>query len=198
VRSHDADLWEVYNIYFAEVTLVLTCKRCAKRNTPGQCVYHPAPLTKGPTSHDGCPNNGSSPRVNSFSTAYQSPSRREVGRDTIYPEAKRLKQMESLKFPPSVEILSRPSQPQVDQALEELRKPLSDSGTQADALGFDNSAGFINHSAVLAEHELSIGIQSSSDDITPVSKVSQLQIDRGAIVLTLFKDLSAIGKYTEK
>jgi hypothetical protein len=80
----------------------------------------------------------------------------------------------------------RPTQPQVDQALEELRKPLSDS------------AGFINHSAVLAEHELSIGIQSSNDDSTLVSKVSQLQIDRGAIVLTLFKDLSALGKYIEK
>jgi hypothetical protein len=92
----------------------------------------------------------------------------------------------------------RPTQPQVDHALEELRKPLSDTGTQADVLSFDNSAGFINHSAVLAEHELSIGIQSSNDDSTLVSKVSQLQIDRGAIVLTLFKDLSALGKYIEK
>jgi hypothetical protein len=198
VRSHDADLWEVYDRYLVDVALILICRRCAKRNKSDQCLYHPAPLTKGPKSHDNNPNSSGNPRVNSFSAAYQSPSSREVVRDIIYPEAKRLKETESLSFTPSVDIPSISTQPKVDQAFEELRKSLSDSGTQADALGFDNGAGFINHSAVLAEHELSIGIQLSSDDKIPASNVSQLQIDRGAIVLTLFKDLSAVGKYIEK
>lgn len=197
MRSHDANLWEVNDIYFIDVALVLTCRRCAKRNKPDQCVYHPAPLTKGPNPQDSHLDNGS-PRVNSFSTALQSPSSHEVNRDLIYPEAKRLKRTESLYQAPSPDSLSKLTQSRAEQSFEELRKLLSNSGTQADALGFDNSASFINHSAVLAEHELSIGIHLSSDDATRISKVSQLQIDRGAIVLTLFKNLSAVGKYIEK
>jgi hypothetical protein len=125
--------------------------------------------------------------VNSFSTAYQSPSDREIGCDSIYPAPKRVKLTETLQ-PASQER----------NIFEELHKPLSSGTSREDALGFDDSAGFTNHSAVLAEHELSIGIRPPNDDCTPISKVSQLHIDRGATVLTLLQDLPAIEGYIDK
>jgi hypothetical protein len=161
-------------------------RRCAKRNKPNQCVYHPAPLTKGQTPNDTL-SDQSSPRVNSFSATYQSPSEREIGRDSIYPATKRVKLTES--FQPAS---------QNQNVFEELHKQLPDESIREDVLSFDNSAGFINHSAVLAEHELSVGIQPPNNDLTPISKVSQLHIDRGATVLTLLKDLSAIEMYIDK
>jgi hypothetical protein len=142
-------------------------------------------LTKAQTPHD-TNSDQSSPRVNSFSTAYQSQSDREIGCDSIYPAPKRVKLTETLQ----------PASQERD-IFEELNKPLSDGTVREDALSFDNSAGFTNHSAVLAEHELSIGIRPPNDDSTSIS-VSQLHIDRGATVLTVLQDLPAIEKYIDK
>jgi hypothetical protein len=125
--------------------------------------------------------------VNSFSAAYKSPSDREIDRDSIYPAPKRVKLAEALQ----------PASQERD-IFDELHKPLSSGTIREIALSFDDSAGFTNHSAVLAEHELSIGIRLSNDDSTPISKVSQLHIDRGATVLTLLKDLPAIENYIDK
>jgi hypothetical protein len=186
MRSHGTNLWKVC-INRVDAFVGLTRKqRCAKRNKPDQCVYHPAPLTKGQTPHD-TNSDQSSPRVNSFGTAYQSLSEREISRDSIYPAPKRVKLTEAFQ-----------SQSQKQNVFDELHKPLPDESIREDALRFDNGAGFINHSAVLAEHELSIGIQPPNDDTTPISKVSQLQIDRGATVLTLLRDLQAIERYIDK
>jgi hypothetical protein len=143
-------------------------------------------LTKAQTPHD-TNSDQSSPRVNSFSAAYQSPSDREIGRDSIYPTPKRVKLTETLK----------PTSQERD-VFEELHKPLSDGGIREDIFSFDNTAGFTNHSAVLAEHELSIGIRPPNDGTIPVSTVSQLHIDRGATVLTVLKDLPAIERYIDK
>jgi hypothetical protein len=62
----------------------------------------------------------------------------------------------------------------------------------------DNGVGFINQSAVLAENELSIGILPPNEELVVAPRISQAQIDRGAVVLTLFKDLPAITKYIDK
>lgn len=84
------------------------------------------------------------------------------------------------------------------RTIEELRRPLPDHHVRADVLSFDNRSAFINHSAVLAENELSIGIQPPNAESTPMSKVSQSHIDRGAIVLTLLKDMPILQKYINK
>jgi hypothetical protein len=174
-----------------------TCGRCVKRNKSNQCVYHPAPLTKGPFSQDSN-SDQSSPRVNSLSTLYRSPSNHGLDRDSIYPEPKRLKLMGTLQSITSPDSSSRHIEPQYQRRCEELRKPVSESNVRSDALGFDNKAGFINHSAVLTEHELSIGIQAPNINTTPDPRISQLQIDRGSAILTLFNELPTIEKYIDK
>jgi hypothetical protein len=136
--------------------------------------------------------------VNSFSTAYQSPSYRELSGDSFYPEPKRVKRTETVQYALSLDGLPEKYEPQTKRAFEELGRPLSDSTLQADAPGFDNGAGFIHQSAILAENELSIGIQPPNTDTTMMSKVSQLHIDRGAAVLTLLKDIQSIKKYIDK
>jgi hypothetical protein len=170
------------------------CGRCAKRNKPDQCVYHPAPLTKAASPQD-VNSDQSSPRVNSFSTAYQSSSDREVIYEASYPVAKRVKRTESAQ--PVLNLVGLPVQPE-SYTVEEISKPVSHDSTQANTLSFDNSAGFINHSAVLAEYELSIGIQPPNTDGASTPKISQAYIDRGAAVLTLLRDFSAIEKYIDK
>ena len=171
--------------------------RCAKRNKPDQCVYHPAPLTKAPNFHDATSYAGS-PRVNSFSTAYQSPSDRGTASDSFYSEPKRVKRTGA--FEPVLSLSDHPahSASHRSRPSEELCKPLSGDSVSAEALGFENGAGFINQSAVLVEHELSIGIQPPNDDTATMASVSQSHIDRGAVVLTLFTDLPAIEKYIDK
>jgi hypothetical protein len=59
-------------------------------------------------------------------------------------------------------------------------------------------AGITNHSAVLTENEPSIGILPPLIDSSPSSKISQSNIDRGASVLTLLKDLPTMRKYIDK
>jgi hypothetical protein len=137
--------------------------------------------------------------VNSFSTAYQSPSYHELHRDSGYPEPKRLKRTEASAptFSPD-SLLSKQTVSYHRQNSEDFQKSILDRSVGIETHGFENSAGFIDHSAVLAEHELSIGIHSSNDVSTPVSKVSQVQIDRGAAVLSLLNDLPAIEKYIDK
>jgi hypothetical protein len=151
-------------------------------------------LTKAPSPQD-INSDQSSPRVNSFSTAYHSSPDRETIRDVSYPEAKRVKRAES--FQPVLKVVGLSIQPE-SHTVEELSKPVRYDSVRADTLGFDNSAGFINHSAVLAEHELSIGIQPPNTDGASTTKISQVHVDRGAAVLTLLRDLSAIEKYIEK
>jgi hypothetical protein len=171
------------------------CGRCAKRSKPDQCVYHPAPLTKAPNPHD-TNSDQSSPRVNSFGTAYHSPSDRECVRDAVYPDAKRVKRADT--FQPVIGLSRQAQSPQDQVGLEDLSRSLADRNVRKEAFGFDDSAGFINHSAVLAEHELSIGIEPPHTNIASTPKVSQSQIDRGAAVLTLLRDLPSIEKYIDK
>jgi hypothetical protein len=152
-------------------------------------------LTKLSTPQDA-PSDASSPRVNSFSTAYHSPADRAAPRDSFGPETKRVKYTEAHQ-PVYVHegILAVPASP---ESVEDPRKPLPATNLQANSLGFDQDTNFISHSAVLAENELSVGIQSLNSGAMPTSKATQMQIDRGAAVLTLLKDLPAIENYIDK
>jgi hypothetical protein len=198
MRPYDAELWKVCSTCNTVKIVVLTCKRCVKRNKQDKCVYHPAPLTKGPTPQDSNFDE-SSPRVNSFSTVYQSASYHDLHRDSVYSDAKRLKRTEAFAptFSPD-SLLSKQTVSYDRQSSEDVQKSILDRSIRTDAIGFDSSAGFIDHSAVLAEHELSIGIHSLKDVSTPISKVPQTQIDRGAAVLSLLNDLPAFEKYIDK
>jgi len=197
MRPHDANMRQVRgNLPFAKNTDA-NRGRCAKRNKPDQCVYHPAPLTKATNLHDAT-SDTNSPRVNSFSTAYQSPSDRGTASDSFHSKPKRVERTGAFK--PLLSFSDHPAQlaPHRSWPSEELCKPLSGDSVSAEALGFENGAGFINQSAVLAENELSIGIQPPNDDAATMASVSQSHIDRGVVVLTLFKDLPAIEKYIDK
>jgi hypothetical protein len=172
------------------------CDRCAKRNKPDQCVYHPAPLTKASTTQDTFDNN--SPRVNTFSTLGQSPLNNDVTSELYYPGTKRVKRPEDSQFVLSLDEPLELWETQPQRSFQEIQRPLLDDHSQVGALGFDDSAGFISHSAILAENELSVGIQPPNDGTLAISKVPRLQVDRGATVLTLLNDLPTLQKYIDK
>ncbi|KAH7377712.1 hypothetical protein BKA66DRAFT_560870 [Pyrenochaeta sp. MPI-SDFR-AT-0127] len=207
--------------------MVPTCGRCARRNKSGQCVYHPAPLTKK-TSIPTPQHTNSEQSSPELSSVYHAFSEQPHARTPSFSELERAKRTEILQpFPflvhsvehspvPTTNVLanssdesansrlsrasSLPAQPWTESQrnAEELRRPLPDHHIRTDVFNFDNRSTFINHSAVLAENEISIGIQPPNTDSTPMSKVLQSQIDRGAVVLTLLKDLPTIQKYIDK
>jgi len=107
-------------------------------------------------------------------------------------EPKRVKLTQAHESEQSFVGFSAQSVPCVQTTFDPLCKPVTES------FSYDDSAGFINQSAVLAENELSIGILPPLDDAASTPRISQLQIDRGAVVLTMFKDLPAIMKYIDK
>ena len=61
------------------------------------------------------------------------------------------------------------------------------------------AAGFVHHTAILDEFELSVGIQNQGiEGPTDTTTVSALHIERGAAVLTLLKDQTIFQKYLNK
>lgn len=174
------------------------CGRCAKRGKPDQCVYHPAPLTKAP-SDDAHPEK-CSPRLNSFSATYQTSSTREIGTDDGIHVAKRARMSDGAKTPSLTDAVSLRAGQSTYTAFEGLSKPLLGGCARPDAFEYDNRAGLLSHSAVLAENELSIGIsiQPSRGSSIPAAKIPQRYIEQGAVVLTLFQDFPAMQKYIEK
>lgn len=167
------------------------CGRCTKRNKPDGCVYHPAPLTKA-SNGDAAASEAMTPRINSFAIAFQSPSSRESAHEPLRSEPKRVKLTQSYEAPQSFAGFAAQPTSYSQDPVDTLRKPVTES------LSCDDGVGFINQSAVLAENELSIGILPPNEDAVAAPRISQAQIDRGATVLTLFKDLPAITKYIDK
>jgi hypothetical protein len=203
-----------------------TCGRCARRNKPGLCVYHPAPLTKPssiPTSQTPS-SDQSSPPVNSFSILYGG----DTVRDSGIPQAKRLRYIEDREVSrPSEQPFMEPvltcpqpaivnpdgtlhdrtaqkqavSAPVLSQSRETIKRfqnPLLEDHARTDVSSLDNGAAFVHHSSVLTENELSIGILPQNGETIPLSRVSQSQVDRGATVLTLLNDFASIQRYIEK
>jgi hypothetical protein len=171
--------------------------RCAKRDKPDQCVYHPAPLTKASTPQETPDDSG--PRPNSFSTLNSSPPDRDVASNSSYPNSKRVKLTNALQF----ELLSDDTStlqraPQGPHGIEELRKSVLNHNSQIDDFSVDDGVGFISHSAILAENELSVGIPPPNTYVSSTIRVSQSHIDRGAAILTLLIDLPTLQKYIDK
>jgi hypothetical protein len=188
---------------------MLTGARCAKRNKPDQCVYHPAPLTKATTPRTPC-SDDSSPAINSFSILY-SPALNKGATDISFrrdlKHARHIEAVQSASYVPTqlqaalldstANLPYSPYTPDSQPISQQARMP-SPQHQPGDACSFDIEDGFINHSAVLAEHEFSIGIQPLGCDSTCRSEVSQSHIDKGVAVLTVLKNFPVIQKYIDK
>ncbi|KAF2464247.1 uncharacterized protein BDR25DRAFT_97671 [Lindgomyces ingoldianus] len=173
-----------------------TCGRCARRNKPEQCVYHPAPLTKTttlPTPH-ATESSGSPPSVAatydfnsaSFSNLQFPPFDNTPVYQPRVPRASSLPaQPWSSNHQPSIDDLAR-------------RPPCyPDSQLRGGSISFQQTAGFVSHSAILNENESSIGILPPNSAANQ-SVVSQYHIEKGVAILTLLKDFPQIDKYIDK
>lgn len=76
--------------------------------------------------------------------------------------------------------------------------PLDHHHFRDDALRFNARAAFTNDNAILDENELSIGIQPEFTRNAPKPKITQSHIERGVMVLSMFKDFPAIQRCLEK
>lgn len=184
-----------------------TCGRCLRRNKPEQCVYHPAPLTKALPIPQATESTVSSPSE----TIAQKPDSYEIESNSsalpsYQPNASPI---ETLVFPPfddssnpaprACRASSLPTQawstPNHGQGLEDAQALLTDSQTRGASLRFLETAGFVSHAAILAENELSFGIIPANLD-SPSIPASH--VDKGALVLSMLKDLPIYNKYIEK
>jgi hypothetical protein len=196
------------------------CGRCSRRGKTEQCVYHPAPLTKAATAStspapqpsQSSPNQISQNKMQSEGLEYV-----PVFSPGIRPPTS---PMQSLRYnsssTPSAFTNSLDGLPQlkrfrpndvsgqvfpssaINQQEMDLCRPLPDHQVSVDAQSFDMKAGITNHFAVLAENESSIGILPPLIDSSRSSEISRSNIDRGASVLTLLKDLPILRKYINK
>jgi hypothetical protein len=184
-----------------------TCGRCARRNKAHQCVYHPAPLTKRtslPTPSTS--SDPKSPPVFSQSVEWDPPAS-VVTPLTTSPRTESAINTQPLYAVSSQAGLSRttratslPAQPRPTlHGIEELRRPLPEAHVRGDSLNKLPAAGFVHHTAILDECELSVGIQRPNvEDSTASTVVSPLYIERGAAVLTLLKDPTLLQNYLDK
>lgn len=83
----------------------------------------------------------------------------------------------------------------VQQTSQRTRWPSIDQRVSTDAQELERGASFVNHTAVLDEHEPSIGLTPPG---LTVFEVSQERIDQGTLVLCVLKDLKSLRKYIDK
>ncbi|KAL5381318.1 hypothetical protein DPSP01_007309 [Paraphaeosphaeria sporulosa] len=181
-----------------------TCGRCARRNKAHQCVYHPAPLTKRTSLPT--PSTESDPRSPSIplqSTEWGAPT------PVVHPLTTTSQTESAINSQPSYVVNPPAALPRTARAtslpahprltIDELRRPLPEAHVRGDSLNKLPAAGFVHHTAILDEYELSIGIQRpNAEDPNASTVISPLYIERGAAVLTLLKDPSILQRYLDK
>ncbi|KAF1994633.1 hypothetical protein P154DRAFT_367137 [Amniculicola lignicola CBS 123094] len=163
-----------------------TCGRCARRNKPEQCVYHPAPLTKkAPVTRT----------PESLTSTPPAPAPAEIIGGNL-PSLPRLAfpQASPVGLPRAARASSLPAQP-ICQPANESRLPTSDCQFRSDV--FERTSSFVSYSAILNENESQIGILPNNPTV-PTSSISQSHIERGATVLLFLKNLPLYGKYIDK
>ncbi|KAF1953467.1 hypothetical protein CC80DRAFT_149754 [Byssothecium circinans] len=172
-----------------------TCGRCLRRGRDAQCVYHPAPLTKAAVGN-GIPTpqtaDESSPSavLQSAEIEFAASSNRST-RITESDLAPQLRFTRASSLPTQTWSSLHYGQ----QTVEELRRPVPAAHKHSRLA--QPSTAFIQHAAILAENELSIGIHHSDND-TVSAKPSRLEIERGAAVLSLLKDMPIYLRYVDK
>lgn len=180
-----------------------------KKNKTDKCVYHPAPLTK--LAGKALLQSGQvAASVETEQTSHQPPVEtsqvstpvdyvtylQNTSRPTTFSSFSSYAQPERFFNTSTPEsFLKTPSRKLEKQVTAEPLERSEDIIAQLDAERSENATSFISHSAVLAEHEPSIGL---SPPVSCASRVSQAHIEKGAAVLSLLQDLSSIQKYIEK
>ncbi|KAF2107677.1 hypothetical protein BDV96DRAFT_293460 [Lophiotrema nucula] len=169
-----------------------TCGRCARRNKPDQCVYHPAPLTKGariPTPQSSDIDSAASVTASQETNAV---SLSTLGFPPFQDEPPRLQAQRASSLPAQ-------ALPTNDgyAAIDEPRRPLPDNQLRGDSVSFPQASSFISHTAILSENETRLGILPSANPRTG-SDIPQAHIDKGAIILSLLIDLPLYEKYIDR
>ncbi|KAF2868108.1 hypothetical protein BDV95DRAFT_157941 [Massariosphaeria phaeospora] len=174
-----------------------TCGRCARRNKPEECSYHPAPLTKSttiPTPEATRDEERTSPvllRPHGCTRHTEADYLVDTS-DTTHMPQPRVTRASSLPAQPGSSLIYG------QQTIQELRRPLPENHIRSESTLFQNDAAFMHHAAVLAEIEASIGIMPPNPDMALPLPTPPAYIDKGAAVLTLLKDLPIMMQYIEK
>lgn len=193
------------------------CGRCIKLGKTDKCIYHPAPLSKT-VSKRNTPQTGQTSSADEDRTPYRPLS--GTGRASI--PAAYLAHLEHAKRPISYSDLSRSTQAEENSTASSQNSsvrpphsipqpkslvtphqqgsgsahwPSTGQSVSPDAQVLQRGASFINHTAVLDEHELSIGLTPPGSS---AFKASQARIDQGASVIHIIRDLRAIQNYIDK
>ncbi|KAK5109875.1 hypothetical protein LTR62_006482 [Meristemomyces frigidus] len=188
------------------------CQRCAKRNKPDQCVYHPAPLTKP----RGSPTlSGEKTHTTHRASPYPTtrPGRRHsglvsppssTGTTTHHPTA----------FHPvtSVTIDQLPDLPPLKPALASLSSEdtrisssISVVNTESSMSYRERKVGFLgptSYSAIFTENQASLGASDPEDLFDPEPSetlpISPEKIQRGADVLAMLRDIPLYEKFMQR
>ena len=177
------------------------CGRCVKKGKSDKCVYHPAPLTKSGaipsqrvTKSDQISSNTEGDRA--LYQTQSGPAHSPASASYVTHLEHTNRPLSFLPFPRSVQSAGSTTVSTPTTSTHSPDQRLGHHPIRTDAQCFDNGAAFINHYAVLAENEPSIGL--SPPESAGGSKIAQMHIDKGAAVLTLLKDLTSVQKYIDK
>ena len=185
------------------------CGRCARRNKPDQCIYHPAPLTK-PRTSPGASSPGSSLPPPSRGAAAVEPyptwthlSRTNTGLVSP-PSSNGVLRQDHPSFRPS----AAPSMPQtpVDDRRNSSFTNSAPVCTESGSMTFrEGKVGFLgptSYSAVFTENPGSLGIEHDiSDephDMSQLPPISPEKIQQGAEVLALLRDMPLYEKLNQR
>ncbi|KAJ8118839.1 hypothetical protein OPT61_g242 [Boeremia exigua] len=181
---------------------------CVKKGKSDKCVYHAAPMTKSApkvplqpgrtaTSTEDERSSSQSPHMTGRLPVAYLTHLEHTNRRTSFPSFASSAGSESgfTTSTPKSSLGSTSRQSERKRLVEETSQPLVDHVFHPDERRIENEAAFINHSAVLAENELSIGLLPP-EPFSPT--VSQANIDSGVAVLSLLQDLSSLQKYIDK
>lgn len=142
-----------------------TCSRCARRNLPEQCVYHPAPLTRPKSDISVVPTSAASGLVSPTPTlpSYQLPSLQT---------SERAARTETPATQPS-ESGSKPQERELSEYLPS-------------ATGFFGATSSV---ALFADHTNSIRVETDVTSLCVPASVTAARIQRGMEVLALLSDV---------
>nr|OQO20119.1 hypothetical protein B0A51_10020 [Rachicladosporium sp. CCFEE 5018] len=195
-----------------------TCGRCIKRNKPGLCVYHPAPLTKTRTSPPPGATRGPASPASSGSyrfSPYPAPpataplDRRRNGLMSP-PEIAQGAEYSGYRLNGTTtgqsSLVQSPVLPMQQPALDGHQRSASSvlSATPESAMSFrDNKTGFLGptaYSAVYTENPGSLSIlePEEAEDVSNLPPISPEKIQMGADVLALLQDMPRYQRFVQR
>lgn len=155
-----------------------SCGRCQRRGIPSQCIYHPAPMTRRPTSGSDSPQPA-------------------ADRDKV---SKDVRVTLELSGPGDAGRAWRTSFPTPSQS-DSLETPTSP--VQPAPITLPGFLGPTSYSAIFTENENNFDIDSNGNAFPELAlgglpRITSDQIERGAQVLALFSDLSLYERLIDR